>query len=86
MKRTLALSKPSRWLVPRKPSMTNPANTPKRWYMALRMDALADCGRIAALTAVDTTSPREISSTRQTAAIKAPSGCDNTGKPTIAAV
>ncbi|MNZ80676.1 hypothetical protein D3C78_993190 [compost metagenome] len=52
----------------------------------MRIAALADCGRIAALTRVDTRIPREISSTRQTAAINAPSGCCNAGRPTIAAV
>ncbi|MOA52755.1 hypothetical protein D3C78_1761000 [compost metagenome] len=71
MKRTLLASKRSRGVLPRSASTTTPANTPKRWYKALRMAALADCGRIAALTRVDTRMPREISSTRHTAAIKA---------------
>ncbi|MNJ61007.1 hypothetical protein D3C77_567740 [compost metagenome] len=52
----------------------------------MRIAALADCGRIAALTRVDTRIPREISSTRQTAAMNAPSGCSRAGSPTIAAV
>ncbi|MNF82428.1 hypothetical protein D3C87_1942590 [compost metagenome] len=50
------------------------------------MAALAVCGRIAALIRVEQTIPREISSTRQTAAMNAPSGCANAGNPTIAAV
>ena len=86
MKRTLLLSKMSRWLRPRRPSVTNIANTPKRWYRALRMAALAVCGRIAALTRVEQRIPREISSTRQTAAMKAPSGWARAGRPTMAAV
>ncbi|MCY1446524.1 hypothetical protein D9M71_631010 [compost metagenome] len=86
MKRTLPASKASRWLRPRKPSVTNRANTPKRWYRALRIAALAVCGRIAALTRVAQRIPREISSTRQTAAMNAPSGWASAGNPTIAAV
>ncbi|MNH33074.1 hypothetical protein D3C79_935640 [compost metagenome] len=85
-KRTLLVSKRSRWLSPRKASTTTPANTPKRWYKALRMAALADCGRMAALTKVETRIPRAISSTRHTAAMKAWSGCCRTGRPIIAAV
>ncbi|MCY1435602.1 hypothetical protein D9M71_517030 [compost metagenome] len=85
-KRTLLLSKRSRWLSPRNASTTTPANTPKRWYRALRMAALADCGRIAALTKVDTRMPRAISSTLHTAAMNAWSGCSSTGRPIIAAV
>ncbi len=50
------------------------------------MAALADCGRIAALTRVETRMPREISSRRHTAAMNAWSGCCSTGKPIIAAV
>ena len=86
IKRTLLASKPSRWLRPRRPSVTNNANTPKRWYSALRMAALEVCGRMAALTSVEHSIPREISSTRHTAAMKAPSGWARAGSPTIAAV
>ncbi len=50
------------------------------------MAALEVCGRIAALTRVETRIPREISSTRHTAAMNAPSGWARAGKPTIAAV
>ncbi|MNL89562.1 hypothetical protein D3C87_2199590 [compost metagenome] len=52
----------------------------------MRIAALAVCGRIAALTSVEQRMPREISNTRHTAAMNAPSGCANAGKPTIAAV
>ena len=53
---------------------------------ALRIAALAVCGRIAALITVEQRIPSEISSTRHTAAMNAPSGCASAGNPTIAAV
>ncbi|MCY1179378.1 hypothetical protein D9M73_197740 [compost metagenome] len=52
----------------------------------MRIAALADCGRMAALIRVEQRIPNEISSTRQTAAMNAPSGWASAGNPTIAAV
>ncbi|MNP66678.1 hypothetical protein D3C76_1624150 [compost metagenome] len=82
---TLAVSKACR-SPPSRLSRTNPAKAPKRRYRALRMAAPALCGKIAALTTVATTMPSPTSSKRQTACMKAASGCSVAGMPISAAV